>query len=365
MPSAAGGGLGVKLVTVAPDPRGRGSRASASLFDAATLAPVALVDGDRADDAADRGRLRARGPPPRRAATPRRLVVFGTGPQARAHVEAMRRSARSSTSTLVGRDRGRTEALARELGAEPRAADAWPSRHRLLLHDRARAAVRRRRSWPTRRPWSRSAPTSPTRARSTSGSPARATVVVESRATRAARGRRRDRRDRGGRARPRTRSSTLADAGPRRGAAAPGRPRLFKSTGMAWEDLVLAPAARLTAACGVPFEPCPSPSSSAATSRRPPDPETQADLAAPAARPPPWRVRRRRSRPVADLARPRHLRPDALRLRRHRGRLKAAVREEYGTVGPRPWAKGPHPGPAGAAPTAPAARARALAELRR
>ena len=28
---------------------------------------------------------------------------------------------------------------------------------------------------------------------------------------------------------------------------------------------------------------------------------------------------------------------------RHRGELKAFVREEYGTVGPRPWDKGPHP----------------------
>ena len=27
----------------------------------------------------------------------------------------------------------------------------------------------------------------------------------------------------------------------------------------------------------------------------------------------------------------------------HRGELKALVRDEYGTVGPRPWAKGPHP----------------------
>ena len=27
----------------------------------------------------------------------------------------------------------------------------------------------------------------------------------------------------------------------------------------------------------------------------------------------------------------------------HRGELKALLREEYGTVGPRPWAKGPHP----------------------
>ena len=27
----------------------------------------------------------------------------------------------------------------------------------------------------------------------------------------------------------------------------------------------------------------------------------------------------------------------------HRGELKAHLREEYGTVGSRPWAKGPHP----------------------
>jgi hypothetical protein len=28
---------------------------------------------------------------------------------------------------------------------------------------------------------------------------------------------------------------------------------------------------------------------------------------------------------------------------RHRGELKAAVREDYGTLGWHPWAKGPHP----------------------
>jgi hypothetical protein len=27
----------------------------------------------------------------------------------------------------------------------------------------------------------------------------------------------------------------------------------------------------------------------------------------------------------------------------HRGELKAELREQYGTVGPRPWDKGPHP----------------------
>ena len=27
----------------------------------------------------------------------------------------------------------------------------------------------------------------------------------------------------------------------------------------------------------------------------------------------------------------------------HRGELKAAVREHYGTIGPHPWAMGPHP----------------------
>jgi hypothetical protein len=36
----------------------------------------------------------------------------------------------------------------------------------------------------------------------------------------------------------------------------------------------------------------------------------------------------------------------------HRGDLKADLRETYGTVGRHPWAKGPHRGPATAAPTA-------------
>ena len=27
----------------------------------------------------------------------------------------------------------------------------------------------------------------------------------------------------------------------------------------------------------------------------------------------------------------------------HRGELKASIREHYGTIGPHPWAMGPHP----------------------
>ena len=54
-----------------------------------------------------------------------------------------------------------------------------------------------------------------------------------------------------------------------RGEVAPaaGRPRLFKSTGMAWEDLVLARAVHARGLSGgVPLKACPSPWSSAATS---------------------------------------------------------------------------------------------------
>ncbi len=45
----------------------------------------------------------------------------------------------------------------------------------------------------------------------------------------------------------------------------------------------------------------------------------------------------------------------------HRGELKAELREEYGTIGPHPWAKGPHVG--GPSRNRPSAPAGALARL--
>ena len=88
-------------------------------------------------------------------------------------------------------------------------------------------------------------------------------------------------------------------------------------------------------------------------------------LAAPAARPAPRRVRRRRARPLADLARPRDLRPDALRLRRPPRRAEGARCAR--STAPSARARGTRArtrGPAGAARTARGGSRAGCAELR-
>src|SRR4051794_22501662 len=115
MPSAAGGGLGVKLVSIAPrgEPRINGVYV---LFDGDTLAPVALIDGIALTNVrtAAVSALAVR----HLAPDARRLVVFGTGPQARAHIHALRAVAPVEHVGVIGRDAGRAAAFAAELGAE-------------------------------------------------------------------------------------------------------------------------------------------------------------------------------------------------------------------------------------------------------
>ncbi len=124
MPAAGTGGVGVKLVTVHPDNPSRGLplvQGVYVLFAADTLAPVALVDG------AELTRLRTAAVSAvatqhlaRRDA--RRLVVFGAGVQARAHVEAMRSVRPIDHVTIVGRDPGPAGELADELARDGLAA---------------------------------------------------------------------------------------------------------------------------------------------------------------------------------------------------------------------------------------------------
>jgi ornithine cyclodeaminase/alanine dehydrogenase-like protein (mu-crystallin family) len=237
MPSAAGGGLGVKLVTVAPrgEPRIKGVFV---LFDGETLAPVALLDGigltNVRTSAVTALAVRHLAP------DARRLVVFGTGPQARAHVAALRAVAPLEHVGVVGRDPERTAAFARDTGAEPvssvAGADlvccATTAREPLFGADdiAGHATVVAIGSH------------EPDAREVDERLVARATVVVESRpvalreagdivmavaAGAVAEG---DLHDLGALVRGEVRFRT-------------DRPRLFKSTGMAWEDLVIARAA--------------------------------------------------------------------------------------------------------------------------
>jgi ornithine cyclodeaminase len=224
MPSAPGGMAAVKLVTVGGEPRVQGV---CVVFDGGTLAPVAVVDGialtllrTAAVSALAVRHLAAPGA--------RRLLVFGRGPQARAHAEAIRAERPIEQVQVAGR--GATDVDRRVAEAD---IVCCCTTARAPLFDGARVAdhalvVAIGSHEPD--------------ARETDDAlAARAAVVVESRA------------------------SALREAGDVLAAVASGvldpqaivpladlvrgtagisadRPRLFKSTGMAWEDAVVASA---------------------------------------------------------------------------------------------------------------------------
>jgi ornithine cyclodeaminase/alanine dehydrogenase-like protein (mu-crystallin family) len=219
MPAAVGQVAAVKLVSVGPsEPRIQGL---CVVFDAATLAPAALIDGIALTNLRTPAVSLAA---VRRLAAPdaRRLVVFGRGPQAHAHAVALG----MEEVALLGRD----DPLRDELVAaadvicccttarEPLFDGALVAEHACVVAIGSHEAGARETD-------DRHA--------------ARATVVVESRA------------------------SALREAGDVigaiesgalaadelvtlrelvAGAEIPPGPRLFKSTGMAWEDAVVAGA---------------------------------------------------------------------------------------------------------------------------
>ncbi len=224
MTSAVARHAAVKLVTVGGEPRIQGV---CVVFDAATLAPVALVDGialtnlrTPAVSALAVRRLAA--------ADARRLVVFGRGPQAVAHAAAIRAVRPIESVELLGRDAGAVGDLVAGADIICCATTARaPLFDGSLVADHATVVAIGSHE--------------PSARETDDALAARATVVVESRASAL-----REAGDVvGAIASGALREDalvTLADL--IRGAAAidPTRPRLFKSTGMAWEDAVVASA---------------------------------------------------------------------------------------------------------------------------
>ena len=222
MASAAAPHPVVKLVTVGGDPRVQGV---CVVFDGETLAPRALVDGIALTNlrTAAVSALAVR-----RLAEPdaRRLLVFGRGPQAHAHVAALRLERPIEHVDLLGRDHG-------DAGELVAAADVIcccttarePLFDGALVADHATVVA---------------IGSHEPEARETDDAlAARATIVVESRASAL--------REAGDVIQAIAAGATTADrlitlaelvAGT---SAAPG-PRLFKSTGMSWEDAVVAAA---------------------------------------------------------------------------------------------------------------------------
>jgi ornithine cyclodeaminase/alanine dehydrogenase-like protein (mu-crystallin family) len=224
MPSAAGGHAGVKLVSVGGEPRIQGL---CVVFDGETLAPAAVVDGmaltNLRTPAVSALAVRRLAPP-----DARRLLVFGRGPQAHAHVEAMRAVRRIEREDMVGRDGGDVDEL---VAAADIICCCTTAREPLfngdLVADRAAVVA-----IGSHEPDVREVDDALVR---------RATVVVESRASAL--------REAGdviaaiaSGALDQNELVTLAELVRDEAALDMSRPRLFKSTGMAWEDAVVAAA---------------------------------------------------------------------------------------------------------------------------
>jgi ornithine cyclodeaminase/alanine dehydrogenase-like protein (mu-crystallin family) len=224
MPSAAGGHAAVKLVTIGGEPRIQGV---CVVFDGETLAPAALVDGIALTN------LRTPAVSVlavRRLAVPeaRRLVVFGRGPQAHAHVKALRAVRPIEQVDMLGRDHGGAADL---VAAADIVCCCTTAREPLfdgaLVADHATVVAIGAHEPDAREVDDVLA--------------GRATVVVESRASALREA---------GEVIASIAAGALAEdelvtlAGLVRGEAGigPARPRLFKSTGMAWEDAVVAAA---------------------------------------------------------------------------------------------------------------------------
>jgi ornithine cyclodeaminase len=224
MPSAAARQPVVKLVTVGGDPRIQGI---CVVFGETTLAPTALVDGIALTNlrTAAVSALAVR-----HLAAPdaRRLLVFGRGPQAHAHASAMRVVRPVEHVDMVGRDHANIDDL---VAAADIICCCTTAREPLFAGElvAGHAAVV---AIGSHEPDARETDDALVR---------RATIVVESRASAL--------REAGdvilaidAGATTSDRLVTLAELV--RGEAKPDmdRPRLFKSTGMSWEDAVIASA---------------------------------------------------------------------------------------------------------------------------
>lgn len=225
MPSAADGRPVVKLVTLGGDPRIQGV---CVIFDSGTLAPVALADGIAVTNVRTPA-VSALAVRRLAAPEPRRLLVFGRGPQAHAHAAALRAELPLERVDMLGRDHG--EDAAELVAAADVICCCTTAREPLfdgaLVSDHATVVAIGSHEPDVRE--------------TDDALAERATIVVESRASAL--------REAGdvilaidsGAAREDA-LVTLAELvrGDTRPAA--DRPRLFKSTGMAWEDAVVAAA---------------------------------------------------------------------------------------------------------------------------
>ena len=249
MPSTVPGYAGVKLVTIAPGNAERGLpriHGVYLLLDSATLSPLALLDG---------GALTVTRTPAVSAvavrhlagARARRLVVFGTGPQAWGHVEAIRQVRPIEHVGVVGRRPNAVSAFVARchdvgLGADPAAPDAVASADVICCATTARQPLFDGALVPDHATVVAVGSHEADAREVDDVLVGRSTVVVDARSTAL-----REAGDiiqaiRSG-ACTEAALNTLDELVRGEVTVVARRPRLFKSTGMAWQDLVVAAAA--------------------------------------------------------------------------------------------------------------------------
>jgi ornithine cyclodeaminase len=220
MPAELDGHLAVKLVTVGGTPRVQGV---VVVFSSETLAPVALIDGialtnvrTSAVSALAARHLAAPGAS--------RLLIFGRGPQAAAHEAAMRAILPIELVDVVGRDAAGAPELVREADiiccCTTSSTPVFDGS--LVREDAVVIAIGSH---------------DPDARETDDALAARATVVVESRQSALREGGDVIRAIESGALAP---DSLVTLSELVRGAPIPDGPRLFKSSGMSWEDAVLA-----------------------------------------------------------------------------------------------------------------------------
>lgn len=250
MPATSSSYVGVKIATVAPDNPARGLPrivASYLLMDAATLCPTALIDGS-ALTLLRTPAVSAVAVDHLAAADAERLVVFGAGPQAWGHVEAVRAVRPISSVGVVARRPEQTAELVERCRSAGLPAEAVPPQAVATADVVACCTTARTPLFPAAAVADHAVVVAmgshePT-AREVDGAlVARATVVVEARTAAL-----REAGDlliplRSGDVDTGVIAGNLSELV--RGAVdiAPRRPKLFKGTGMAWQDLVVAAAA--------------------------------------------------------------------------------------------------------------------------